>query len=362
MLKLEISFRGVLLIIAGLVTLWALVKLWSVLLLVVIAFILMLGLLPFVDTMVKRGLPRSPSVLLLLVTFLFILVGLSSLMIPAMVDEFQNIRDNLPDSARELERLLAHLGINVELEERARNIDYGGLISGQAAVDYGQRVASTTVALITVVAITVYLLIDTPRLARFAHQFIPVEREEEVDRLFRAVSGVVGGYLRGQLITSLIIGVYTFTVLKIVGIPNATAFAVLAGFADIIPLIGAFIAVIPPTAAAFQESSTQAVIVLASLLIYQQFEDRYLIPRVYGQTLNLPPIMVLIAVLAGADLLGITGVLLALPLTAAARVGLDYMMEKRMMPLMAAAPPEESAGEAFAPDGPEELPRRRAGG
>jgi len=142
---------------------------------------------------------------------------------------------------------------------------------------------------------------------------------------------VVGGYLRGQAITSISIAVFTFVLLRIVGVPNALAFAVLAGFADVIPLIGALIAIVPPVAAALQESSTQALVVLVCLMAYQQFEDRLLVPRVYGRTLNLPPVIVLIAVLAGAELLGITGVLLALPLTAAGRVGLDYLIQNRQI-------------------------------
>jgi predicted PurR-regulated permease PerM len=150
------------------------------------------------------------------------------------------------------------------------------------------------------------------------------------------------------------IGVFTFAVLQIVGGPNPLAFAVLAAFADVIPLIGAFIAIIPPVAATLQESSTKAIIVLVALLAYQQFEDRYLVPRVYGRTLNLPPIIVLFAVLAGAELLGITGVLLALPLTAAARVGIDFFIENRRLPLVTFDQP-------LAPDPPQKPPRRLVG-
>jgi predicted PurR-regulated permease PerM len=155
---------------------------------------------------------------------------------------------------------------------------------------------------------------------------------------------VVGGFLRGQAITSLSIAVFTFIVLRIVGVPNALAFAVLAAFADVIPLVGALIATVPPVAAALQESSTQALIVLFLLLGYQQFEDRLLVPRVYGRTLNLPPVIVLIAVLSGAELLGITGVLLALPLTAAGRVALDYVLENRSWLLA------DLTDQPFAPD------------
>jgi predicted PurR-regulated permease PerM len=193
-----------------------------------------------------------------------------------------------------------------------------------------------------------------PRLERFANMFIPEERKDEATWLFHSLTRVVGGYLRGQAVTSLSIAVFTFTVLSIAGAPNPLAFAVLAGFADVVPIIGAFIAILPPVMATLPDSSTTAVIVLVALLAYQQFEDRYLIPRVYGQTLNLPPIIVLFAVLAGAELLGIIGVLLALPFAAAGRVALDYTIENRRLPLVQLPPeedmPEPPAEQPLAPD------------
>jgi predicted PurR-regulated permease PerM len=332
LLKIEVSARGVLLIGLSLAVMWALIQLWSVIVLLLVSFILMLGLLPYVDAMVRRGIPRTGAVLLLLLAFIGGLVVLFSIMVPAIVQEAGSVRDNLPESARQIENLLSSFGIHVQLQDRARNINWDELISGRAAVDYTQRVATVVFSIVTIIVLTAYLLADTPRLGAFASQFIPPDRKEEADRLFWSLTWVVGGFLRGQAITSLAIGVFTFVFLRIVGVPNPLAFAVLAAFADVIPLIGAFIAIIPPVAAALQDSSTQALIVLIGLFLYQQFEDRFLIPRVYGRTLNLPPIIVLIAVLAGAELLGITGVLLALPLAAAARVGMDYLMANRSWP------------------------------
>jgi predicted PurR-regulated permease PerM len=328
-LKIEVSTRGILLIGLLLLGLWALTELWPVILLVLVSFILMLGLLPYVDAMVRKGIPRGVSVILLFLLLIAVLVGLFSLMVPAMVEEFGSVRDNLPESARQMEKLLANVGIDVELQDRARNIDWNNIISGRAAFDYGQRVLTLTFSIVTILVMTAYLLSDTPRLGNFVGQFVPAGHKDDADQLFKSMTRVVGGYLRGQAITSISISVFTFVLLKIVGVPNALAFAVLAGFADIIPLIGAFIATVPPVAAAFQESATQALIVLVGLFAYQQFEDRLLVPRVYGSTLNLPPVIVLIAVLAGAELLGIPGVLLALPLAAAGRVAMDYVMENR---------------------------------
>ena len=352
MLRFEISTRGLILLVVLAVTVWAFIELWSVILLVLISFILMLGLMPYVEALVNRGLSRTSAVLLVVVACLALVFGLIGAMLPPMIEELKSVRDNLPASARELEELAANFGIQVELQERARSINWDDLISGRAAVDAGQRVFTTTISVISVIVMAAYLLADKPRLARFIGQFIPDERKEEANQVFFSLSRVVGGYLRGQLITSLCIGVFTFVLLRVVGVPNPLAFAVLAGFADVIPLIGAFIAVVPPVAAALQESSTKALIILVSLMVYQQFEDRILVPRVYGSTLNLPPIIVLLAVLAGAELLGVTGVLLALPLAAAGRVALDYLIASKRLPMI------EATDQPLAPDPPAEKQQR----
>jgi predicted PurR-regulated permease PerM len=359
MLKIEVSVRGVILIALGLLAIWAITQLWAVIVLILISLIFMVGLLPYVEGLVRLGLPRPAAVGVLLIGTLVVIAGLFSVMVPALVDEIQEVRDNLPESAREVEELADMFGFEVELQERARDIDWGGLISGRAAVDYGQRIVTVTISIITVIAMTAYLLSDTPRLGRFIGQFIPGDRKTEANEIFNRLTRVVGGYLRGQLITSLAIAIFTFVLLRIIGVPNALAFAVLAGFADVVPLVGAVIATIPPAAAALQESSTKALAVLVGMIAYQQFEDRILVPRVYGRTLNLPAIIVLIAVLAGAELLGIIGVLLALPLTAAARVAVDYLIESRQIVLpstseefAATETSDQSSEQAFAPDMP----------
>ena len=329
-LKIEVSYRGIIAAVLAIAALFALVQLWPVVLLVITAFIFMAALLPYVDWLVRRGVPRTAAVLLLLVLILAVTAGLFALVVPAMIDEFQSVRDNLPEDARKLEDLLARFGVDVQLQDRARNINWTNLISGRAAIDYGQRLFQTTLSILTIIVLTVYLLVETPRLSRFFNQFVPAHREQEARRILASLERVVGGYIRGQVITSLAITVFTLVVLLILDVSNPLAFAVLAGFTDIIPIVGALIAVVPPTFSAFEDSPTKALIVLALLTAYQQFEDRFFVPRVYGSTLNLPPLIVLIAVLAGGELFGIPGVLLALPAAAVGRVFLDYVLENRI--------------------------------
>jgi predicted PurR-regulated permease PerM len=332
MLKIEVSYRGILAIGLALITLLALVRLWPIFILVVTAFIFMAALLPYVEWLVRHGVNRVVGVLIILLTVFAVVGSMVAIVAPAMVDEFRDLRSNLPQYASDFENFMQNFGFNTDrwdLPERAQEIKWNEIISGSQAVDYGQRIAFGLFSGFTVIVLTAYLLVDTRRLRDFLFRFVPEGKEPDAHHFLNALSRVVGGYVRGQLITSLIIGLFTTAVLLIMRVPNAVAFGVLAAFADIIPLVGAFIAIVPAVIAAFQESPTQAVVVLAALLVYQQFEDRFLVPKIYGQTLNLPSLVVLLAVLVGGELMGIAGVLLALPAAAAGRVLLDYYLDRR---------------------------------
>jgi predicted PurR-regulated permease PerM len=327
-LKLELSWKGLALLALAFVGLWFLREAWQVVLLVVVAVIFMAALLPYVEMFVRWGVPRAGAVLLVLFIVLTIIAGLFAVVIPAMVSEFQDVRDNAPEDLNELEDFLENFGVEVELSDRFEDIDWTEVISGRAAIDYGQRLFFGVVSGVTILVLAAYLMNDAPTMKRYLFRFIRPDRHGEADKILHALGRVVGGYIRGQVITSAIIGVFTTVVLAAAGVDNAIAFGVLAAFADIIPLIGAFIAIGPAVLAAFTESPTQAIIVLVALLLYQQFEDRYLVPRVYGSTLGLQPLVVLLAVLVGGELLGIPGILLALPAAAAGKVLLDYYLEQ----------------------------------
>ena len=117
MVKIEVSARGILLIGLALLGIWALIELWPVIVLLMVSFVLMLGFLPFVEEMVRRGIPRTGAVLILVFGFLRVLIALFSIMIPAIVEEVDAVQENLPESAREIEELLANFGIDVAFPE-----------------------------------------------------------------------------------------------------------------------------------------------------------------------------------------------------------------------------------------------------
>jgi len=348
-LRVDVSLRGLLLTSAALVAFILLVRLWTVLVLIAFAFILLAALLPFVGWLMARGLGRASASVLTIGVLLVGIVAVLAITIPSLVIEFANIDENLPVYAREVDDLARSFGAEMNLEQRARDFDLSAYASGSAS-EISEPVMVAGVSVLTILVLTAHLLVDVPRLLRFVFQFVPLGREAEITALLDALRRVVGGYVRGQAITSACIAVFTFAVLVVVGAPNPLAFAVLAGFADIIPLVGAFLAIVPAVVATLGVSLERALVVLVLLVLYQQFEDRYLVPKVYGSTLGLPPLVVLLVVLAGAQLLGVVGVLLALPAVAAGRVIVAYLQQHGdLVPTF--PPPEGIRDEVAAPDG-----------
>lgn len=329
MLKIEATYKTIFLALLLLLAVWALIKLWPIVILLIFSLIFMAALLPFVEWMQRKGVPRGLSILLVLVTTIAVIASVSAIVVPAVLDEFEDVRNKLPEHARNLQELLANFGINVDLESEARELDWTEVLSGDTALSVGQQVVFGILAALTIIVLTVYLLADSEKISKFIFQITPNERDEDVAQLLTSLRRAVGGYVRGQFILSVSISTYTLIVLLALGVPGAPAYAILAGFFDIIPVVGALLAVGMPVLASFDESPTTGFIAAGLLLAYQQFEDRFYAPRVYGKTLNLPPLVVLLAVLCGARLMGILGVLLAIPSAAAAKAVYEYAVKKR---------------------------------
>lgn len=128
---------------------------------------------------------------------------------------------------------------------------------------------------------------------------------------------IVGGYIRGQVITSACMTLFVFILLTACGVSNALAIAIFAGVADVLPYIGSLMALIAVVSAVLTQGITVIIVVLVLMLAYEEVENRLIVPRVYGRALRLPFSAIFFALLAGAVLAGIPGALLSLPLAAA---------------------------------------------
>ena len=176
----------------------------------------------------------------------------------------------------------------------------------------------------TTFVLSFYLLADGKRTQGALYAVVPRDYHMRLARIIHNLETIVGGYMRGQLITSAAIALFTFLLLSICQVPHALSLALFAGLADVVPFVGGLLAAGPAVLSALPRGLPVAAVVLGSLFVYMEFENRVLVPKVYGHVLRLSPAAVVLALLAGGTLLGVMGALLALPIAA----GLQMILQE----------------------------------
>lgn len=342
---LRVTTLVVLTLVAVLFGVWLLIRLWSVVVLMGLALLVAVALLPAVTGLMRLTKQRLSAVILLALGLLAILALFGFLVAPPMIEQGRNLYNDAPAVQERMARFADARGW-VALRDRIRDFDLKGVVSTDLLVKTGLGFLSFVIAFFTVFFLIIYFLIDVERLERFVYFSTPRAWHRHLRALLPALRQVVGAYIRGQAITSAAIAIFSFVMLTVLQVPNALALAGIAAVADLIPLAGVFILITPMVLAALGVSPLTAGIVLGLMLVYQQFEDRILVPKVYGSTLRLPTIAVVVAILVGAQLLGILGALVALPIAAATRVVVEYFAAVRHESPAAAAADAVSESES----------------
>jgi predicted PurR-regulated permease PerM len=165
--------------------------------------------------------------------------------------------------------------------------------------------------------ISLYFVLDGRRLYAWMLAYVPRQHREKMARTVPEVTEVVFGYVRGQLLTSALFAVFCAVVLTCFGVPAALPLALLAGICDIIPVVGIVIATAPALLLSLTVSPTTAFAVTALYVGYHLLEAYVIVPRVYGKSLRLSTLSVLLALIVGGSLQGIIGAVIVLPLVAA---------------------------------------------
>ncbi len=199
-------------------------------------------------------------------------------------------------------------------EKRLKSLDMSSALAASLGV------VEVIGYLATSVVLAIYFIADGERTRGFLFAVFPRRFHVRLARVLLNLETIVGGYLRGQVITSLAIGVFTFGLLSIARVPNAIALAAFAALTDVIPFVGGLLATTPAVLVSLSRSGVVTVIVLCAMIGYQEFESRVIVPRVYGRALRLSSAVVVLALLAGGKLGGVIGALLALPIAAALRM------------------------------------------
>jgi predicted PurR-regulated permease PerM len=317
--RIEIPTRTIAKIVLAIAIVWLAVRLSSVMLEIFCALLLTAALDPLVTRLEERGWKRSTAVAVLLLLLLGALAAIGVLTVPPLIRQGTQLASDLPgylDRSQPYFRRHPKLYTELHTFVDTRAKDPSLYLSHAKSVGFG-LIAFVTKALL-VVTMTAYLLIaDGERSLFRLVGFLPPAQRAKVRRVMPEIAKVVSGYAVGQVITSALFGIFVFVVCFALGVPQPVLLALLAAVADAVPIVGAVAATVPAVLLALTVSPTAAVIVFGLYVVYQQFENHVIVPRVYQKTMDISSFGVLVAVAIGAQLLGIVGALIALPIAAA---------------------------------------------
>lgn len=324
--------------IAGL---WIIGQLVTVLMVMVIASILVGTLDPIVAWLERHRIGRGRALVLVFVVATLILTAGVLLMVPPLLALVLDLVEHAPQLRIQAVHALAGHGWAKPLVMAIKNLplDDISLNAGGALIGYSTKLFEIVGYGISTLFLAIYLLAAPARSKGLLYALVPRHYHLKLAKILLELEAIVGGYMRGQLITSLSIGAFVFAVLKLLGADNAIALALFAAVTDIIPFVGGYIASAPVVIAVSPQGATTTIIVLGLMIIYQEFESRILVPRVYGRVLRLGPAVVLVSLLAGGALAGLLGALLALPIAA----GLQMLMRELRVDLPGETSPHDLA-------------------
>jgi predicted PurR-regulated permease PerM len=311
----------------------------GILIWIFVAIFLALALNPAVDVLQRRGVRRRGTAVM--IVFLGAIVGIAALaatVVPTLVTQVNDFTDAVPGYVADLTEGRGRLGFlerEYQITERVREaLEEGGATKvlglSNTALAVTKGVITAVLATLTIAFLTLFMLLEGPAWMERLYSLLPEEKQPRWRAIGHDIYQTIGGYVTGNLAISLIAGIVSTLALVILGVPYAVALGLLVAILDLIPLAGATIAAVLVTTVAFLDSRTSGIVILIFFIVYQQIENHILQPVVYGRTVQLSPLAVLIAVLIGSELAGVIGALAAIPVAGSIQVLLlDWLKHRR---------------------------------
>lgn len=288
--------------------------------LLIAAGILACGVDPLVR-LLERRLPRTVAVLLIYSILLLALTTALVLASPALVDQGQAFLQAAPDQiARASEWMQRGGGATVSSEQFSRILIAGIERLGGEVVSLPLQILSAATEILVVVVMSIYWLLSGPAMLRFALSLAPPSSRPQLQELAGDVCQTMGRYVLGILTDMLVLGIVFYVGLSLIGVRYSLLLALLAGLGAVVPIIGPILSAIPALAIAFVSSPLQALIVLVFYVVVHNVESNMFLPALMKNQADIPPLLVVFALIAAASTGSILAVLISIPLAGAARV------------------------------------------
>ena len=307
------------------------------------------ALSPLVNRL-ARSMRRGFAITLVYLGLLFVPILLIALIVPPLITEANNFADNVPhyvddvtnyvEKNKTLRNLNKDYDITDKLKTEASKLPNSLGAAAGTLRDIGFGIVNSLFALLTILVMTAFLLSNG---RRWTDQLIasrPAEQRERLRRSLDNIASAVSGYVAGALTIALIAGTATFIVLTILGVPFSGPLAVIAGLMSLIPLVGATIAaVLIGIVTVFHNFPTDTIIWTIWAIGYQQLENHLIQPQIQKRTVNVHPLLTIVAVLFGGTLLGVIGAIVAIPIAASIQILLREYFDFRTLSIKPGEPP-----------------------
>jgi len=334
-IKIDIETHTIIRVIGAIVIFWigiqAILQIRFALVLLLISFFLALALNPPVSYLASKipGGSRGAATAISYLAVLGIVGIFLYSAVPPLVSSTRDLINTVPQQVQDFQsgsnngfiaRQIEKYHLEDEAQQLASNLtDKLGDIQGPIISGIG-RVTTTVAAFITVLVLTFFMLVEGPQWLELFWAYHPAKHREHNKELAKRMYGVVTGYVNGQLLIASIAGLASLVMMVIVGVPNALALAGIVMLTGLIPLIGASLGAIIIVLASLFKSLAAGIIMLIFFLVYQQIENNSIQPYVQSRTLEISPLLVLVAVIIGIQFGGLLGGFLAIPTAACLRI------------------------------------------
>ena len=297
-----------------------------------IAAFFAVAIAPAVNWLDRRRVPRWAAILLVYLGIAASIFGIGLLIVPPLVTGVENLSSDLPgyvDDLRHNETFRNYddrYHITEKLTEQAKQLPTKLGDAAGTLRDVTVGVFNKFVQLFSILVITFFLVKDGDRLLGFIYRQLRPEQGRRAQKIAGDISDAISGYVFGNFVISILAGLVTYVTLRLLGVPFALPLAILFGFFDLIPLVGATLGgILVGIVVAFVNFPFGLIVWVVVLIVYQQIENNLIQPFVYGKAVELHPLIVIVAILIGAALLGVLGALIAIPAAAAVQaVVRDY--------------------------------------
>jgi predicted PurR-regulated permease PerM len=306
----------------------------SILVLLGVAFFLALGLEPVTSWFVNRGLPRWAATTLVFTIFLALFGGFIAAAIPPLSEQANQLITSAPhyiERAQDHSSAIGRLNERFHLQQRITdtvNGSGGSLLSD--VVSAGSAVFEALANILIVVVLTVYFLVDLPRIRTTLYRLVPHTRRPRAILIGDEVFAKVGAYVLGNVLISAIAAAATAIWLTVFDVPYPLLLGIFVGILDLVPVVGSTIAGVVVAAVALAVSLPVCIATIVFFVVFRLAEDYLLVPRIIGRAVKVPALITVVAVLFGGALLGVVGALVAIPIAAAIQLLTQEILYPRL--------------------------------